>query len=114
VARSGGVNIGAFQASASVIVLTAPGTATAGVPFDISVAVVDIFGQAAVGYTGTVHFSTTDPDPGVVLPADYTFGPADGGMATFSGGVTLVTPGSQTLTATDLTSGIAGSTAVIL
>ena len=30
------------------------------VAFDVSVAVVDIFGQAAVGYTGTVTFSSTD------------------------------------------------------
>jgi hypothetical protein len=76
--------------------------------------VYDIFGQLAVGYTGTVHFSTTDQDPGVILPADYTFGPGDGGSATFSGGVTLVTPGSQTLTATDLGTGISGSVLVML
>jgi predicted outer membrane repeat protein len=114
VVRSGGVNIGAFQASAASLVLTAPGTATSGVPFDVSVAVYDSFGQLAVGYTGTVHFSTTDGDPGVVLPADYTFGPGDGGSVTFSGGVTLFTSGSQTVTATDLSSGISGSGSVTL
>jgi hypothetical protein len=108
------VNIGAFQTSASVIVVTAPASATAGMPFDVSVVVVDSFGQLAVGYSGTVHFSTTDGDPGVVLPADYTFGPSDGGMATFRGGVTLITPGSQTLTATDVNSGLTGSTVVTL
>jgi hypothetical protein len=108
------VNIGAFQASASAIVVTAPNSATAGAPFDLSVAVLDQFGQTVVGYTGTIHFSTTDSDPNVILPADYTFGPADGGMVTFSGGVTLFTSGSQTVTATDLSSGISGSGSVTL
>jgi hypothetical protein len=114
VLRSGGVNIGAFQASAAALVVTAPDTATAGVPFDISVAVVDIFGQLAVGYTGTIRFSTTDSDPSVVLPPDYTFQASDGGTATFSAGVTLFTPGEQTLTVTDLESGLAASTIVTL
>jgi hypothetical protein len=114
VLRTGRVNIGAFQASASVIVVTAPATATAGVPFDVSVVVSDQFGQLAVGYTGTITFSTSDPDPGVVLPPDYTFQASDGGMATFSAGVTLFTPGDQTLTVTDLDSGIMGSTVVML
>jgi hypothetical protein len=112
--RSGGVNIGAFQASASAIVVTAPATATAGVAFDVGVAVYDIFGQLAVGYSGTIHFTTTDDDPGVVLPPDYTFGTSNGGMVTFSSGVTLFTPGEQTLTVTDLESGITGSTSVTL
>jgi hypothetical protein len=101
VVRSGGVNIGAFQASASALVLTAPDTVTAGMPFDLTVTAVDAFGQVAVGYTGTVTFSTTDPDPGVVLPADYTFTPADGGSHPFSAGCTLITPGQQTLTVSD-------------
>jgi hypothetical protein len=112
--RGGGVHVGAFQASAAVLVLTAPAPATTGVPFDVSVAVYDIFGQLAVGYTGTIHFSTTDGDPNVVLPPDYTFQPADGGLVTFSGGVTLFTPGAQTLTATDLDSGLADSVVVTL
>jgi hypothetical protein len=109
VARTGGVNIGAFQASAAVLVLTAPETAIPGDPFDLTVAVYDAFGQLAVGYTGTVTISTTDPDPGVVLPADYTFTPADGGSHTFSAGCTLITPGEQTLTVTDRDAGFSAS-----
>jgi hypothetical protein len=112
--RSGRVNIGAFQASAASFVVSAPASATTGVPFDVSVAVYDSFGQLAVGYTGTIHFSSTDGDPGVVLPPDYTFQLSDGGVVTFSAGVTLYSPGAQTLTATDLDSGIAGSTVVTL
>ena len=67
----------------------------------------DPFGQVAVGYTGTVTFSTSDTDPGVVLPADYTFTADDGGVHTFTdtglGEITLVTPGEQTLSVTDTT-----------
>ena len=112
VVRSGGVNIGAYQASASAFVLTAPATVTAGTPFDVTVKAVDIFGQTALGYTGTATFSTTDPDPGVVLPPDYTFTASDQGTHTFSGGFTLMTPGDEMLTATDSASGFSASTVV--
>jgi hypothetical protein len=115
VIRSGGVNIGAYQASASAFVLTAPATVTAGAPFDLTVKAVDPFGQTALGYTGTVTFSTTDTNPAVVLPADYTFTTADAGLHTFSGGVTLVSAGSQTLTASDtMTSSLTGSATVVV
>ena len=112
VVRSGGVNVGAYQASASAFVLTAPDTVQAGVPFDVTVTAVDVFGQVAVGYTGTVTFGTTDTDPGVMLPPDYTFTAADGGTHTFTGGVTLVTPGDQTLIVSDLTGGFSASQTV--
>jgi hypothetical protein len=36
---------------------------------------------------------------------DHTFRLEDGGVVTFSGGVTLFTPGDQTLTVTDPDSG---------
>jgi hypothetical protein len=112
VVRSDGVNIGAYQASASAFVLTAPATVLAGVPFDVTVTAVDPFGQVALGYTGTVTFGTTDPDAGVVLPADYTFSAADLGMHTFSGACTLLTPCDQTLTADDRDGGF-GASAVV-
>jgi hypothetical protein len=105
IARRGGVNIGAYQASAIAFLLDAPATIPAGVPFDVTVTAVDPFGQVAVGYSGTVTFCTTDTDPGVVLPADYTFTLDDGGMHTFTdtglGEITLVTAGDQVLTVTD-------------
>jgi hypothetical protein len=59
-----------------------------------------------------VHFSTSDTDAGVLLTADYTFQASDQGVHIFAGGVTLVTLGDQTLTATDTTSGITGSATV--
>jgi hypothetical protein len=109
VVRSGGVNIGAYQASASALVVTGPATATAGTPFDVTMTAVDPFGQTAVGYTGTVTFSSADPY-GATLPADYTFTLADGGVHPFAGGATLYTAGTPDVTATDtVTSSITGS-----
>jgi hypothetical protein len=101
VARSGGVNIGAYQASATAFVLAAPDTVQAGAPFDVTVTAVDPYGQVALGYTGTVTFSTSDPDPSVVLPAVYTSTADDQGTHTFSSAFVLLTPGPQTLTADD-------------
>src|SRR5262249_34831495 len=117
VVRTGGVNIGAYQASASTFLLSAPDTVQAGVPFDVTVTAVDPFAQVAVGYTGTVTFSSSDPDPGVVLHADYSFTLADGGSHTFTdtglGEITLVTPTDQTLTVTDTAdSTLTGSTTI--
>jgi hypothetical protein len=110
VARTGGVNIGAYQASASSFVLAAPATATAGVPFDLTVRAVDAFGQAAVGYAGTAHLSSTDGQ--AALPADYTFTLADGGTHAFHG-VALRTAGSQAVSATDAgTDSLTGSATV--
>jgi hypothetical protein len=86
-------------------------------PFDVTVTAVDPFGQLAVGYADTVTFSTTDPNPGVVLPADYRFTAADDGVHTFTdtglGETTLRTRGYQTITATDTANGsILGSVTV--
>jgi hypothetical protein len=105
VVRSGGVNIGAYQASASAFLLTAPRRVHAGVPFDVAVTAVDPFGQVALGYTGTVTFSTSDPRRRVVLPADYTFTLDDGGVHPFAdtgrGETTLRTHGRQTIAVAD-------------
>jgi hypothetical protein len=73
---------------------------------------VDPYGNTDTNYTGTVTFSTSDGDPGVMLPPDYTFQPSDQGQVTFPGGVTLITPGAQTLTAMDTVSGITGTATV--
>jgi hypothetical protein len=105
VVRSGGVNIGAYQASASALVLTAPDTVTAGTPFDVTVKAVDPFQQTAVGYHGMVHFVTSNG-----AMADYTFMAADGGQHTFSG-LALRRAGPLTVTGTDTSNdSITGST----
>ncbi|HEY0156511.1 MAG TPA: hypothetical protein VGF28_04385 [Thermoanaerobaculia bacterium] len=54
----------------------------------------------ATGYRGTVHFTSTDG--AATLPSDYTFTAADNGAHTFPAGFTLRTPGSQTVTFTDV------------
>jgi hypothetical protein len=97
-ARSGGVNIGAYQASASAFALAAPPSVTAGVPFAVIVTAVDPFGQVAAGYRGTVHFASSDV--AATLPANYTFTAADGGARRFPG-LALRTRGAQTLTVAD-------------
>jgi hypothetical protein len=55
-------------------------------------------------YSGTVTFSSTDPQ--ATLPADYTFTAADQGVHTFTG--IFKTAGQVSIVATDLTSGIDG------
>src|SRR5207244_11822845 len=79
--------------------LTAIPTAPTNQSFPVTVTLKDRYGNVATGYTGRVHFSTSDISPLVVLPADYTFAAADAGTKTFS--VTLMTPPSQTLTVAD-------------
>jgi streptogramin lyase len=95
--------------------ITAASTADPSTPFDIMVTALDAYGNIDTNYQGTVTFSTTDPDSGVMLPADYTFTSAiggDNGMHTFTGGLTLATAGNQTFTATDKVSGITGSATI--
>ena len=74
-------------------------TATAGVAQSITLVALDASGNVLTGYTGTVHFSSSDAK--AVLPADYTFTAADGGFHTFT--VTLKTAGTQLFTVVDTT-----------
>src|SRR5207253_1385280 len=67
----------------------------------------------ATSYLGTVTFSKSDSGAGSAVPANYTFVGGDSGVHTFTNGVTLVTAGSQTITATDtVTSSITGKATV--
>ena len=59
----------------------------------------DSYGNVATGYTGAVAFRSGDAR--AVLPADYTFVAGDNGVHTFTNAVTLVTAGTQTVTATE-------------
>src|SRR3954469_7349395 len=88
-----------------------PASTQAGKNLAFTVSAEDLFGQPAVGYRGTVHFSSSDPQ--AALPADYTFTAADAGAHTFA--VTLKTAGSQSITATDtVTNSLTGSQAGIM
>ena len=87
--------------------ITGPSSFTAGTAGTFTITVLNPDGSADTGYTGTVHFTSSDPQ--AVLPADFT---VLNGVDTFT--ATLKTAGIQSLTATDtLTPGISGSEANI-
>src|SRR3989449_1717158 len=83
---------------AAALILTAPNSATAGSSFAVSVEARDIYANRAAGYTGTVSFSSSDPQ--AILPAPYSFGAGDAG---FKGNfpVVLKTVGSQSINVGD-------------
>jgi endonuclease/exonuclease/phosphatase family metal-dependent hydrolase len=108
----GSTTVTVIAAPAVAFRLIAQSTAFSGTPFDITVVAVDPFGNTDTNYQGTVTFSTSDSDPGVVLPTDYTFQPSNSGTVTFPNGVTLITPGDETLTATDTVSGITSNISI--
>ena len=80
-----------------------PSPVTAGTAHSVTVTAVDNYDNVATGYTGTVHFTSSDGQ--AVLPANYTFVAGDNGTHTFTNGVTLKTAGSQSITATDTVTG---------
>ncbi|KAF1081369.1 MAG: hypothetical protein GQF41_2175 [Candidatus Rifleibacterium amylolyticum] len=72
-----------------------------GIPFSVTLKVLDIYGNIAQNYLGTVHFSCNDAHPAVALPADYAFIGADAGQKTFTSEFTLITPGPVNLQVVD-------------
>jgi photosystem II stability/assembly factor-like uncharacterized protein len=109
---SGTGNVAVTAGIPDHLLLIAPDTVTSGLAFNVTVTVQDAFNNTATSYLGTVQFTTTDSDPGVVLPADYAFTAGDAGVHTFTGGVTLITAGSQTLSVDDHSLGITGAVTV--
>jgi hypothetical protein len=87
-------------AAAAKFVLTAPASVTHGVAFSLTLTVQDAYGNVVTGYTGAVHFTSSDGT--AILPANYTFTAADAGVHTFVNGAILRKKGTQTLTVTDL------------
>jgi FG-GAP-like repeat len=82
--------------------VSAPAQATAGTSFGVTVTAMDAFGNLTPAYAGTIQFGTSDTQPGVVVPANYTFVPGtDQGIHTFANGFTLDTAGVQTVSAQD-------------
>src|SRR5262249_35808130 len=79
----------------------------AGSSFTITVTALDASNNLGVGYTGTVHFSSSDVQAG--LPSDYTFLSTDKGVQTFS--ITLKTAGSQVLSIADTADSYISATA---
>jgi hypothetical protein len=93
------------QVLGSFVVSGFPSPIHAGLQGSITVTARDTMGNTFFAYTGTVHFTSTDPR--AQLPADYTFRPADNGTHTFS--ITLNTPGTQSITVTDPSVAVSGS-----
>jgi fibronectin type 3 domain-containing protein len=83
-------------AASSLQVSGFPMSVTAGVAYSFTVTALDAYGNIAIGYHGTVRF--TSSDAAAVLPANYAFTSSDSGVHTCS--ATLPTPGTQSLTAT--------------
>jgi Kelch motif len=103
---NGGSNGGGSQV-ATHFTVTAPATASAGTPFNITVIALNVSNQPVGGYSGTVHLTSSDAL--AVLPGDSTL---TNGTKNFS--VTLEDAGSQTITATDTVSAaITGSSGSI-
>jgi len=95
--------VGTSTASYDKLVLSAPTAETAGTPFSLTVTAQKSSGGTDTGYTGKIHFTSSDVQ--AVLPANFTF---VNGTSTFT--VTLKTAGSQWITATDMaTSAITGT-----
>jgi hypothetical protein len=113
--EASGNKIGRLRAPANRFRITATPNAVSGTPFDITLTALGSWRNIDTAYQGTVTFSSTDPDSGLALPADYTFTTGvggDNGVHTFPGGVVLITVGDQTLTVTDKVSGITGSATI--
>ncbi len=107
-AITGSSNITIAAASATHFMIGAPTGVTAGSPFTVTVTALDTYGNTAAGYTGTVHFTSSDTGSQTSLPANTAL---TAGVGAFS--VTLTTAGSQTLTATDTVSGgITGASSI--
>lgn len=77
----------------AVLNFTAPSTIVAGTPFIVTVTVT-INGQRDTSINSAIHFTSSDPK--AVLPGEYYFSSTDAGSHSF-GGITLYTPGNQTI-----------------
>jgi predicted outer membrane repeat protein len=107
VARVNVTDIGAYQATASKLMVTTTSTATAGVAQSALVQAFDVFGQASLDDRDTLSFSSSDLL--ATLPATTAL---KAGTDTVQ--VTFATPGTQSLTATDTLTSLSGSQANIV
>ena len=100
---------GTTHATLDIVV---PSTSKAGTPFTITVTAM-YGGKPDTAINSIVQFTSSDST--AVLPGDYKFTPADSGSHTWVNGVTLMTPGNQTITATMVMEiGINGTATVVV
>lgn len=84
-------------------------SAQSGVSLTITVTALDANRNIATGYTGAIHFTSSDPH--AALPPNYAFMPADDGIHIFT--LALNAVGTQTVTVTDVTSSpVTGSVSI--
>jgi hypothetical protein len=83
--------------SHAILEISVPAAVVAGSPFTATVTAM-YNGQRDTSIDGPIHFTTSDK--AAALPTLYVFTAADAGSHTFTG-LTLVTPGSQTMTVSD-------------
>jgi hypothetical protein len=83
--------------TANHFAVTAPVTATTGSSINVKVTALDPFGNVAAGYSGQIHFTSSDSR--AILPPDSTLA---GGIGNFT--LMLNAAGSQTIAATDTVS----------
>ena len=96
-------NIGVFpeirilpQQAATILIVT-PSDVQRAIPFDLAVVLLDKFGNRAIGYRGTITFSSTDIN--ATFPKSYTFTGMDSGIHIFPG-ISYDNPGFQNIQAT--------------
>lgn len=93
---------------ASTFAVSAPASVFAGTPFTFTVTAMDAYGNVATGYSGTVHFSSSDTDSCKLLPVNSTL---SNGTGTFT--AKLISTGTQTLIVTDtITNSITGNATI--
>ena len=104
------VLMGSCGTPVTILTIGTPSTAAPGVPFTVTVnALAD--GNPDKIFNMDVHFASSDS--AAILPVDYTFTATDAGSHTFTNGITLMTPGTQTITATaTFAPSITGTTSV--
>ncbi|MCX6651926.1 MAG: fibronectin type III domain-containing protein [Methanomassiliicoccales archaeon] len=79
----------------------------AGVLTSPTVNAYDVYNNVKTDYTGTINFTSSDHGASTLLPANYSFIPADAGVKNFANGVKLTTTGEQWVRATDTVVGTA-------
>ena len=92
----GTLTVNVRAASASRFVLVTTESPQSGSSFSFSVTARDQSGNTDTAYRGTIHFTSSDTSTGVRLPPDSAL---TNGQGTFA--ATLISGGSQTITATD-------------
>jgi hypothetical protein len=89
-----------------------PSAIGSGVSFNVTVAAWDRFGNLKTDFTGQVSFQSDDSNPGVRLPANYTFTLGDMGRHEFSD-LVLISDGARQITVSSAGVSSASSSIVV-